>query len=176
MCSICKVQHLSLSHSSMILCAWLMLRICTDETLMIRCEFIQVTVDWKIEKVELRLKKILDVELNFKIDICLAHLRSDVELKKLQTLCEAYVKSIKWNHNKIHIWSSKSRWCICAASTEHKETSMNDLKMSVTLRICHAYTKKKLSLLKIENNVSDSLLMSMSQADFTCFDAYAKHM
>ncbi len=53
---------------------------------------------------------------------------------------------------------------------------MNDLKMSVTLRICRAYTKKKLSLLKIENNVSDSLLMSMSQVDFACFDAYAKHM
>ena len=42
---------------------------------------------------------------------------------------------------------------------------MNDLKMSVALRICRAYTKKKLSLLKIENNVSDSLLMSMSQVD-----------
>ncbi len=35
--------------------------------------------------------------------------------------------------------------------TEHKETSMNDLKMSVALRICCAYTKKKLSSLKIHS-------------------------
>ncbi len=66
---------------------------------------------------------------------------------------------------------------------------LNYLKMSVALCICHAYTKKKLSLLKIanvkkiddsnyklnnkneeknawntsdKNNVSDNLLMSMS--------------
>ena len=79
----------------------------------------------------------------------------------------SYAKSIKRDHNKIHIWSSKPRRCICAASTEHKEISMNDesidaenraneitnwlngLKMSVALRICRAYTKKKLSSLKI---------------------------
>ena len=106
------------------------------------------TAGRKVEKVESRLKKILDVELNFKIVICLAHSRLDVELKKLRTLCEAYVKSIKRDHDKIHIWLSKSRRCICATSTEHKETLMNDLKMSVTLRICRAYTKNKLSSLK----------------------------
>ena len=33
---------------------------------------------------------------------------------------------------------------------------MNDLKMSVALRICHAYTKKKLSLLKIKLIVEQS--------------------
>jgi len=63
----------------------------------------------------------------------------------------AYAKSIKRGHNKIHIWSPKPRLCICVASTEHKETSMNDLKMSVALRICCAYTEKKLSSLKIHS-------------------------
>jgi len=99
-----------------------------------------------VGKVEPGSEKILDVGLNFKIGICPAHSRS---LEKLRALCEAYAKSIKRDHNKIHIWSSKPRRCICAASTEHKETSMNDLKMSVALRICRAYTKKKLSSLKI---------------------------
>jgi len=45
-------------------------------------------------------------------------------LEKL--LCEAYAKSIKRGHKKIDIWSKRPRLCICAASTEHKETSMND--------------------------------------------------
>jgi len=63
----------------------------------------QVTADQEIEKVESRLKKILDIKLNFKINIYLAHSRSDIELKKLRALCEAYVKSIKRDHNKIHI-------------------------------------------------------------------------
>lgn len=50
----------------------------------------------RFEKVQLRLRKILDVKLNFKINICFAHSRFDVELKKLQALvCKAYVKSIK---------------------------------------------------------------------------------
>ncbi len=43
-------------------------------------------------------------------------------LEKLRALCEAYANSIKRGHNKIHIWSSKPRRCICAASTEHEET------------------------------------------------------
>ncbi len=73
-----------------------------------------------------RSEKILGVGLDFKIRICPAHPRSDVGLEKLQALCEAYVKSIKRDHNKIYIWSLKSRRCICAASTEHKEISMND--------------------------------------------------
>ncbi len=68
---------------------------------------------------------------------------------------------------RVHIWLSKPRLCICAASIKHKETSMsdesidaqnradeitswlNDFKVSVALRICHAYTKKKLSSLNI---------------------------
>jgi len=77
-----------------------------------------------------------------------AHPRSDVGLEKLRALCEAYAKR---GHKKIHIWSPKSRLRICVASTEHKETSMNDLKMSVALRICRAYTEKKLSSLKIHS-------------------------
>ncbi len=101
-----------------------------------------------VEKVEPGSEKILDVGLNFKIDICPAHSRSDVGLEKLRALCEAYAKR---GHKKIHIWSSKPRLCICVASTEHKETSMNDLKMSVALRICRAYTEKKLSSLKIHS-------------------------
>ncbi len=141
-----------------------------------KTELLRVTAGRGVGKVEPGLEKILGVGLDFKIGICPAHPRLGGGLEKLRTLCEAYAKSIRRGHNKIHIWSSKPRRCICAASTEHKETSMNDLKMSVTLRICRAYTKKKLSLLKIENNVSDSLLMSMSQVDFACFDAYAKHM
>ncbi len=44
-----------------------------------------------VGKVEPGSEKILDVELNFKIDICLAHSRSDVELEKLRFLCEAYL-------------------------------------------------------------------------------------
>jgi len=56
-----------------------------------------------VGKVEPGSKKILDVGLNFRIDICPAHPRSDVELEKLRTLCEAYVKSIKRDHKKIHI-------------------------------------------------------------------------
>jgi hypothetical protein len=120
-----------------------------------------------VGKVEPGLEKILDVGLDFKNGICPAHPRSDVGLEKLRALCEAYAKSIKRGHKKIHIWSPKPRLCICAASTEHKETSMDDesidaenradeitgwlngLKMSVALRICRAYTKKKLSSLKI---------------------------
>ncbi len=47
-----------------------------------------------VGKVEPGLEKILDVELNFKNCICPAHSRLDVELKKLRSLCEAYVKSI----------------------------------------------------------------------------------
>ncbi len=108
----------------------------------------RVTAGRGVGKVEPGLEKILGVGLDFKIGICPAHPRSDVGLEKLRTLCEAYAKSIRRGHNKIHIWSSKPRRCICAASTEHKETSMNDLKMSVALRICRAYTKKKLSSLK----------------------------
>ena len=80
----------------------------------------------RVREVEPRLEKILDVELNFKNCIYLAHSRLDVELKKLRDLCEAYVKSIKRDHQKIDIWSKMSRLCICAASTEHKKTSMND--------------------------------------------------
>ncbi len=86
----------------------------------------RVTAGRGVEKVEPGSEKILGVGLNFKIRICPAHSRSDVGLEKLRALCEAYVKSIKRDHNKIHIWSSKPRRCICAASTEHKETSMND--------------------------------------------------
>jgi len=63
----------------------------------------RVTAGRGVGKVEPGSEKILGVELNFKIDICLAHSRSDVELKKLRVLCEAYVKSIKQDHNKIHI-------------------------------------------------------------------------
>jgi len=100
------------------------------------------------------------------------------------------------------------------ASTEHKETSMNNesidaenradeitdwlngLNVRVAVRICRAYTKKKLSSLKIramqmsktmrkvvmqitsrsdEDNVSDSLWVSMSQVEFMIrmFCAYA---
>jgi len=127
----------------------------------------RVTAGRGVEKVEPGSEKILGVGLDFKIGICPAHPRSDVGLEKLRALCEAYAKSIKRGHNKIHIWSSKPRRCICAASTEHKEISMNDesidaenradeitnwlngLKMSVALRICRAHTKKKLSSLKI---------------------------
>ncbi len=112
-------------------------------------------------------KKILGVGLNFKNCICPAHPRLDVGLKKLRSLCEAYVKNIKRDHKKFDIWSKRSRLCICAALTEHEETSMNDesidaenwmneitnwlndLKMKVAVRICCAYTKKKLSSLKI---------------------------
>jgi len=122
----------------------------------------RVTAGRGVGKVEPGSEKILDVGLDFKIRICPAHPRSDVGLEKLRALCEAYAKSIKRDHNKIHIWSPKPRRCICAASTEHKEISMDDesidaenrrwlngLKVSVALRICHAYTKKKLSSLKI---------------------------
>jgi len=108
----------------------------------------RVTAGRGVEKVEPGSEKILGVGLNFKIGICLAHSRSDVGLEKLRALCEAYVKR---GHKKIHIWSSKPRLCICVASTEHKETSMNDLKMSVALRMCCAYTEKKLSSLKIHS-------------------------
>ncbi len=41
--------------------------------------------------------------------------------------------------------------------------------MRVAIHICHAYTKKKLSSFNVEDdekNVSDSLLMSMSQVEF----------
>ncbi len=86
----------------------------------------RVTAGRRVEKVEPGSEKILDVELNFKIRICPAHPRSDVGLEKLRALCEAYAKSIKRDHNKIYIWSLKPRRCICAASTEHKEISMND--------------------------------------------------
>jgi len=89
-------------------------------------EHLRVTAGRGIEKVEPGSEKILDVGLDFKIRICPAHSRSDVGLEKLRALCEAYAKSIKRDHNKIHIRSSKPRRCICAASTEHKETSMND--------------------------------------------------
>jgi len=111
----------------------------------------RVTAGRGVGKVEPGSEKILDVGLDFKIRICPAHPRSDVGLEKLRALCEAYAKSIKRGHNKIHIWSPKPRLCICVASTEHKETSMNDLKMSVALRICCAYTEKKLSSLKIHS-------------------------
>ncbi len=57
-----------------------------------------------VGKVEPGSEKILDVGLNFKIAICPAHSRLDVGLEKLRTLCEAYAKSIKRGHNKIHIW------------------------------------------------------------------------
>ena len=73
-----------------------------------------------VGKVEPGSEKILGVGLNFKIDICPAHPRSDVGLEKLRALC------IKRDHKKIHIWLSKPRLSICAASTEHKETSTND--------------------------------------------------
>jgi hypothetical protein len=56
-----------------------------------------------VGKVEPGLEKILDVGLNFKNCICPAHSRLDVELKKLRSLCEAYVKSIKRDHKKIDI-------------------------------------------------------------------------
>ncbi len=56
-----------------------------------------------VEKVEPGSEKILGVGLNFKIDICPAHSRLGGGLEKLRTLCEAYVKSIKRGHNKIHI-------------------------------------------------------------------------
>ncbi len=49
------------------------------------------------------LEKILDVGLNFKNCICPAHPRLDLELEKLRSLCEAYVKSIKRDHKKIDI-------------------------------------------------------------------------
>jgi len=64
---------------------------------------------WRVGKVEPGLEKIP---------------RLGVGLEKL--LCEAYAKSIKRGHKKIDIWSKRPRLCICAASTEHKETSMND--------------------------------------------------
>jgi hypothetical protein len=119
----------------------------------------RVTAGRGVEKVEPGSEKILGVGLDFKIRICPAHPRPDVGLEKLRALCEAYAKSIKRGHNKIHIWSPKPRRCICAASTEHKEISMDDesidaenradeitdwlngLKVSVALRICRAYTK-----------------------------------
>ncbi len=63
----------------------------------------RVTAGRGVGKVESGLEKILDVGLDFKIDICPAHPRSDVGLEKLRTLCEAYVKSIRRGHNKIHI-------------------------------------------------------------------------
>jgi len=56
-----------------------------------------------VGKVEPGSEKILDVGLNFKISICFAHSRFSDGLKKLRTLCEAYAKSIKRGHNKIHI-------------------------------------------------------------------------
>ena len=56
-----------------------------------------------VGKVEPGLEKILDVGLNFKNCICPAHSRLDVELEKLRSLCEAYVKSIKRDHNKLDI-------------------------------------------------------------------------
>ncbi len=63
----------------------------------------RVTAGRGVEKVEPGLEKILGVGLNFKIRICPAHSRSDVGLEKLRALCEAYAKSIKRDHNKIHI-------------------------------------------------------------------------
>jgi len=51
-----------------------------------------------VGKVEPGSEKILDVGLNFKIGICLAHSRSGVELEKLRFLCEAYAQSIKRDH------------------------------------------------------------------------------
>jgi len=63
----------------------------------------RVTADRGVEKVEPGSKKILDVGLNFKIDICLAHSRSDVGLEKLRSRCEAYAKIIKQDHKIIHI-------------------------------------------------------------------------
>ncbi len=60
-----------------------------------------------VGKVEPGSEKILGVGLNFKIGICLAHSRLDVGLEKFRALCEAYVKSIKRDHKKIHSWLSK---------------------------------------------------------------------
>ena len=56
-----------------------------------------------VGKVEPGSEKILGVGLNFKIGICPAHPRLGDGLEKLRTLCEAYAKSIKRGHNKIHI-------------------------------------------------------------------------
>ncbi len=63
----------------------------------------RVTAGRGVGKVEPGLEKILDVGLNFEIDICPAHPRSGVGLEKLRILCEAYAKSIRRDHNKIHI-------------------------------------------------------------------------
>ncbi len=63
----------------------------------------RVTAGRGVGKVEPGSEKILGVGLNFKIGICPAHRRSDVGLEKLRALCEAYAKSIKRGHNKIHI-------------------------------------------------------------------------
>ncbi len=63
----------------------------------------RVTAGRGVGKVEPGLEKILGVGLDFKIGICPAHPRPDVGLEKLRTLCEAYAKSIRRGHNKIHI-------------------------------------------------------------------------
>ena len=63
----------------------------------------RVTAGRGVGKVEPGSEKILGVGLDFKIGICPAHPRSDVELEKLRALCEAYAKSIKRDHNKIYI-------------------------------------------------------------------------
>jgi len=70
------------------------------------CESVKIsggTAGRGVGKVEPGSEKILDVGLNFKNCICPAHPRLDVGLKKLRSLCEAYVKSIKRDHKKIHI-------------------------------------------------------------------------
>ncbi len=52
-------------------------------------------------------------------------------LEKLRSLCEAYAKTIKRDHKRIHVWSLRTRLCICAALTEHKETSVNDESIEI---------------------------------------------
>ena len=63
----------------------------------------RVTAGRGVEKVEPGSKKILGVGLDFKNCICPAHPRLDVGLKKLRSLCEAYVKNIKRDHKKFDI-------------------------------------------------------------------------
>ncbi len=69
---------------------------------------VRVTAGREVEKVEPGSEKILDVELNFKVDICLAHSRSDVGLEKLRALCEAYAKR---GHKK---FTSDHQSLVCA--------------------------------------------------------------
>jgi hypothetical protein len=58
----------------------------------------RVTAGRGVGKVEPGSEKILDVGLNFKNGICLAHSRPGVGLEKSQALCEAYAKSMKRDH------------------------------------------------------------------------------